>query len=483
MPIVEGVGVRQIVSADVARNIYLDGEWLRPKLNMLPHPRLMLSEFPLYCGLVSIAHSISGISIEVAGRLLTVLAFMGTSYLLFLLVLKYFGVNVAIASLFFWGTSPLGIIYGKGVQPDVLMVFMSVFSLYLWILWLEKQKLNYFLFAVSAIAITPVIKSTGLSILLPLLFLSYEKYNKKMFSNIWIIVMVIASILPIMLWTKYGVTLQTSITPYYSDTVSFEAWFSIKQLISFQYYKKIFEMIIGVVLTPVGFSLLLLGLAVKLENRKELFWYVWLLSTLAQFILMNKRFGLHWFLLSLPVFSVFMGRGLVFLIDSFSQGKTYFSFKFAKLIGLIVYMAMVFGYGNSAYLIPSGVKDVVEIGQALKNISTKDDIIVSDLGRYGIYYSGRIGYPMAYGKSRLSLMLNEIKEHTTEPGYSSIKPDPISLLEYYKKRGAKYFSCSKCFEDKVPKKFYDYITSTYKVVKEKNGIYKIFDLSTDKKQL
>tara|TARA_B100000315_G_scaffold260721_1_gene324450 strand:- start:10900 stop:12342 length:1443 start_codon:yes stop_codon:yes gene_type:complete len=477
MPILEGVFPRQVASAEIAKNIYLDGEWLRPKIDALPGPRLLLAEFPLYHGLVAMVNKVIGFPLEIAGRMVTVISFVLTGLIMFILANRYVGTEVALASLFFYGTSPLGIIYGKAFQVDMFMVLISVASIYLWDLWLDKKEAKYFIFAIIFIGITPLNKFTGLSILLPILFLSYEKFGNRFLYKPSVISMLFASILPLILWINYIYSLKSQMTPISAHGLDAGIWIQLNPFFSYSYYKQLYEMVVGVVLTPIGFCLAIIGVAVRLNNRKDLFWHVWLLSTLSQFVLLNTKFAVHWFLLSLPVFSVFMGKGLVLLINNIPKSKTYIFNRSSMVFGFLFYLAIVIGYSNSAYKIPEGVKNIVEIGNAVKSISNENDIIVTDYaGWKGAYFSGRLGYSMTYGKEKILRYLSRMKKYSNEPEMAMVKPDPVSLLEYFRKKGAKYFSCSKCFKPSFPREFYKYLVSNYNVVVEKKGIYKIFDL-------
>jgi len=457
MPLLEGCVARQIFCADVSRNMYRDGEFLKPKLSLLPEPRLYLGECPIYCSLVSIVYKIIGDVKEVWGRIITIISFVVGMILLYLIVREFSDEKIALISMSVFSLLPVGIIYGKSFQPDQLSVTFGLLAIYLIMLWTKKDKLLYFFISIACLIIGSLTKLTTLSILLTALAIVVLRKEKRSLPYFIVYsVLVITGISP---WLLYIYNHKNLVIAAYTDAFSFSKWLSFERLLSYGYYKEMFLLLSGVVLTPIGFSLFLLGLILKNRKKEECIFYIWLISAFLPFVFLNKKFGTHWFLLPLPVLSYFVGKAVCNMktvLDSVSSNKYY------RCIFTVAVVIYLWGYINCGFIYPHTVKNTLSISKIVKEKTEFEDLICTDAGVDLLYYSDRKGYSIWRDEK------GNIKEKDIDTMF-------ISEIERLKREGVDYLIISRIDEYKSRPFLKEYIENNCELVEKKDIclIYKL----------
>ncbi|HMP74747.1 MAG TPA: glycosyltransferase family 39 protein [Kiritimatiellia bacterium] len=98
---------------------------LRPKAPYRGTNDVKAAEFPIYPALASLAYKLAGRECLPAARLITLLFFAGSAWLLFLSVRIMAGARVAAWSTVLYTAAPLGIAYSRMVHPDFAIIFFS----------------------------------------------------------------------------------------------------------------------------------------------------------------------------------------------------------------------------------------------------------------------------------------------------------------------------------------------------------------------
>lgn len=461
MPLLEGCVARQIICADVARNMFRDGEFLKPKVSILSGPRLYLGECPIYCFCVSMIYKIIGGAEEYWGRIVTVFSFVAGMMLLYLIVKEYSAERVALISMFVLSVLPIGILYGKSFQPDQLSVTLGLLSLYCIIVWAKGgEKLIYFIISTIFLIISSLTKLTTLSLLFTtLVVIVVNKKRGRLYYCTIHFSLVIASL---SLWLMYVYSQKDLLIPAYSDAFSMNKWSEFKHVLSYSYFKEIFLLVSGIVLTPIGFTLLLLGLLLKNERKEEFIFYIWLISSLLPFIILNKKFAPHWFLLPLPVVSYFIGRAIysMKLISSSITSNLYYRCAFT-----LVVIFCVWGYANSGFSIPQGAQNTMLISQLVKEKTEPNDILCTDGAKYLMYYLDRKGYLIWQSK-------------TERDGGEDSEDIFVSEIEGLKKKGVNYLIITRVQQYKAHQFLKKYIEGNCKLIKEEKDICLIYKLQS-----
>ncbi|GIW87086.1 MAG: hypothetical protein KatS3mg108_1410 [Isosphaeraceae bacterium] len=134
-PIVENYVGRQVPTAMVARHLARGGSFWRPERDTGPFPSWFLVEPPVYAGVVGLIARGTGVSVEVAGRLVSMFGAMGAAAGLGSLVGRRHGRREGwlAAAVFLW--LPVTLRYGRAVQPDVMALGLVVLGLNAWDRW------------------------------------------------------------------------------------------------------------------------------------------------------------------------------------------------------------------------------------------------------------------------------------------------------------------------------------------------------------
>lgn len=131
-PIVENYVGRQTPTAMVAVNLERGSGFLHPQLDTAPFPNLFLVEPPLYQELAVGARRLSGLPLELCGRLVSALAATLAAWGIFVLMERREGWRAAIAAAAAFSMFPITIRYGRAFQPDALMIGACAAGLACW---------------------------------------------------------------------------------------------------------------------------------------------------------------------------------------------------------------------------------------------------------------------------------------------------------------------------------------------------------------
>ena len=129
--------------------------------------------FPLYPVSINALHSVSGLSVELAGILLSNLAFLGCVFLLFKLAKQLFNSKVAFVAGLLFVLSPLSYIF-SGLMTESIFTFLLLLTI---LLSVNKK---YFLAGLVG-GLLSATRNTGVLVLIPMIMI-YWKQNKDNFN-------------------------------------------------------------------------------------------------------------------------------------------------------------------------------------------------------------------------------------------------------------------------------------------------------------
>ena len=448
---------RQAHNAFNARNFYRNGyQFLYPEIDCDgPGPSYLVNDFPLLQFTTAILYGVSGGVHENLGRLMSVASWVGTAAILYLLARKYYGEKTALFAVAFFTLSPLSIAVSRSFQHDFLMLFFLVVAIYAFSEWMDRDAWSWFLIALVSATLSVLIKATALHMGLPFLFLAYRKYGRRLFLRpiLWLFTGVIVGSLA--LW---GYHAQTSATAdHMKQLSSLSYWFDPSLFLDHRFYIKVFQTEVGWALTPLGFALLLLGLVLKIDDRRELLFYSWLGGVGIMFIVFNQKvYHNHYYHLSvLPVASIFIGKGLTNLSHVGLLERTVLERRVFQPVAVIVILGIVISYAFPTYIVPRMLRYEVPAAKAVQKVSDPDDLILvaSILGGGGphiIYNSDRHGWALDL------------------EGQSS--PEAIKELESRRQQGAAYFVVVYMPEFTGQPDFAEYMYHNYSIVGSTSGL-------------
>lgn len=390
---------RQADTAAVSRNFIKEGfnpfvpkyDDMSKQANGLDNPqRHRFVEFPILNTIIAGVWLITGIN-ETYARMVTVFITLGSILLLYFLVRSFSGKTIAFLSAFFFATIPYNVFYSSTILPAPLMIF-GILGLYLSFLnWLKSEKWVYLaisiLFANLAILTWPI----ALFFLLPIVYLSYEKYGFALFKNLKLWIFAFLSLAPFITWRMWMLNFPEGIPNLQfllnQNNIRFKGAF-FRWLVA--------ERMGKLILTVGGFALFVIGLLVKPTKKENLFYLVWLASLILYFVIFasgNVRHDYYQVPL-IPIASIFMAIGTIKLFNLPSE-------HFLKILGPIVALILIiFMYAFGFYEVRGyywiNRPEIVKAGMAADKILPKDATVIAPYGGDAafLYQTNRHGYPV-----------------------------------------------------------------------------------------
>ncbi len=129
-PLLENYVDRQCHTAMVARNLLRGGSLLYPTIDVGPFPAYYMLELPLYPWLAGCLHRLTPLPLDAAGRLVSCVATIAATVLLFDLLRRSHSVYAALSACILVVTTPVVLRYGRAFQPDALLLFCLVLSVW-----------------------------------------------------------------------------------------------------------------------------------------------------------------------------------------------------------------------------------------------------------------------------------------------------------------------------------------------------------------
>ena len=464
MPILEGTAARQVQTAGIARFFYNHGfDILHSRLDHVAgEGGYLVLEFPLYNMILALLYKISGGVHEWIGRLLSIFFFIGAGLFVYMIIKRFYDHKTAIIGALVFYFSPLGIIFSRTIMPDSMMLFFSTGSIFFMIFFVLGGKRWGFWASALFAMISLMVKIQSFYILLPLLFLVLFKQRHKCFFDYKNYLFFLIAVLPAIIWYALGASAHKVITPDRILNYKIANWFNPALFLSPKLYIDILKISSGVLLTPVGFAIFLLGIFVAPRERIESVCYAWLAGVILFACAFNALLWEPYYYLSfLPVASIFIARA--FMLDWKTVfKKTFLVTKTGKIFILFLLMLFIGRYALYAYMIPEGYRFIPEIATAARTISAPgDELVVSACpGSSAIlYYSGRKGF----------FLLPPVKD---KPGQVASFVDELGGM---KDKGARYFVSADegvfSYDSLHP-----YLDREYKIVDRKENKYYIYEL-------
>lgn len=276
------------------------------------------TEFNLYPLLVAALYRLFGVH-EVLARLVSIAFTLGTAVWVYLLGRRYLDRAAALWAVLFLCFSPLYIFYGRTVQPEATVLFLSLGALYCFTRWLDDERWANYAAAALLAAVAFLTKIPSLYLGLPLLAAAWLKYRWRLLrqGRLWLFAAL--TLLPTVAYYLYAHQLyqQSGMTVYgisggWPGSGKFDLW---GQLLSPDFYRVMFTRLRGVILGRYGVWLLLAGLLIAPKKREEWLLYVWLGSVVLFILLVAQGNRQHEYyqLPLVPVAALFVGKALATL--------------------------------------------------------------------------------------------------------------------------------------------------------------------------
>lgn len=393
---------RQSDTAEITRNFYENGHnILYPQINWGgAGTGYVESEFHIYPFIVSLLYSAFG-EHDMFGRMASVLFSILTVFGLYLLVRKLINEDTAIWSAFIYAILPLNIFYGRAFMPESMMLMCTVYSLYFFSEWLDKEEKKYFILAWIFTALAILIKLPAVYIGLPLFYLAFQKYRYGLIKKYSLYILTILIFIPVVLWYYHAHQLLLNGGSSFGIwSYGVDKWGMFSLLTDPAWYNDIFfKSIAERHLTYPGFILLAIGLFLKRKYDREKLFDTWLIAVIIFiFIAAQAHRAQEYYSLPFDIpAAVFIGKIFAKYLPVGSFKNSFKMHRFAS-IGLVVCLMLIciLSYLRMARFLNGENPDsvVLKIGNDVRSMTSPNDkiITVSNGNPVYLYHSHRKGW-------------------------------------------------------------------------------------------
>lgn len=299
-PLLDAHRWRQIDTAVMARYFHQDSlNPFYPQVNWGGPRGYVESEFPLVPFIAALLYGVFGPD-DMWGRLTTVGFSAALIVFVFLLMRQMCGSAAGRAAALLVAVSPGAVYYGRTFMPDTAMLCFAVAALYAWIRYLTEGGRGPLIWSSVLLALGILVKLPCVLVLLPMAAAAWQARGRAALADprLWGAVAVALVVSGAWYAHAYSVFRETGLTfgilahpaRTYPIDVSpgpwrdvFSKWSTVALLTDGEFYAELLHRIVRLHLTPVGFSVAMVG-ALTWRGRWNLVPAAWLLA-MALFIL------------------------------------------------------------------------------------------------------------------------------------------------------------------------------------------------------
>jgi len=429
-PLLANFATRDVVHAMMARNL-VEGRasfWL-PRVDCLCGGQrgLHLVELPLSAYLAGGLWKTLGGSLDVWGRVVSIGFSVAAVAVLFDLVRRRYGHSAGLGAAAVLALSPVAVIYGQHFMLESSVVFFSVATIDALDRWLSGRRAAWLAVAAAAFALLVMTKIYMLVLFLPIGYMSFVEGDGTGASGVlpapWgrrgrdargtrllVGTLFVLAALPAIAWVAYVMHVASpggrlSEEVYYSLSNSADAHPLPHPLLAqAAFYRRLFDDLAGVVLTPVAFMLPLIGLLDRAWRR----WAVWLAAMGLLVVLIPRKFfemNYYW-LVALPPLAIMAGLGWAYLAERLRPSRA------ATAILLVVALAASLRYAAGPLLcVPEEDRAVLPAAEIVRGLAAEGEPVATIHGS-GIdllYYCDRPGWALEPDDPALANRLAECR--------------------------------------------------------------------------
>jgi len=422
-PLLGNFATKNVMYAMIARN-WVEGRAgiLYPTLDCLVGGKrsLHMLEFSVSAYLTGGLWKLFGGSLDVWGRATSVGFSVGSVALVFLLVRRWHGRTAALGAGFVLALSPVSVIYGQSFMLDASIVFFSIASFHAVDRWLEGGRSAWLLVACLSLALLLLTKVYLVVLLLPLGVMvafgdrlagrpSPEGRARRSRCALAALAAALA-VLPVALWCVHAIRTAAPGSPHAPHVYSClqgnaEAYRPPDPLLRTpDFYRRLLDDLTGVILTPLGFVLLLIGFTDR-AWRRHAAWLVAMVILMAA--LPRKFYDMNYYCMAvLPPLCVVAGLGWQVVWERLRPGRA----ATAGLLLVALVLSMRYAV-KPAFVTPQEDRAVVAAGRAVQGLTPEEEPVVTMHGTTIdlVYYCNRPGWAVPPDTPDLDAVLEECR--------------------------------------------------------------------------
>jgi 4-amino-4-deoxy-L-arabinose transferase-like glycosyltransferase len=315
MPLVDNQYFRQNYDAGYAKNYYLgDMNPFLPHIVYRGDDYNEVNEFPFHAYLSACIYCFKGINV-LWGRYLSVVCSVLSILMMYLLVKKHSSIRIALITILLLSISPIYVYYGRCFIRHPMVVLSMITTLYIFSLWTDDDKNYIYMMGICFFgALAGMMNPPALLIGLPMVYLSWKKYNYKFVLNLKLWIQVFLIIGATYLWIKHAYKLsdfhnmeEKGSLRNWSDPNYYLLWLNM------DFFYAVFDTLRTIMLSPIGFIFFVIGIFVN-KNKGEGLFLVWMIATFLYFALDPYPIYIaphtYYFLQLTPIMAFFAAKGI-----------------------------------------------------------------------------------------------------------------------------------------------------------------------------
>jgi 4-amino-4-deoxy-L-arabinose transferase-like glycosyltransferase len=396
-PLLGNFATKNCIYAMIARN-WAEGRagLFFPTLDILRggSRSLHMLEFPVSAYLTGGLWKMLGGSLDVWGRATAVGFSVASVAVMYLFVRRRHGHSAATAAALVLALSPVSIVYGQSFMLEASLVFFTLAAFYTLDRWLAAGHLGWLVISGVCLALLLLTKIYMLVVLLPLavMFCRWDRI-RTWSAPCAFCGMLLLAILPAALWYAFAYRAASPAGPfadhiYYSLRESAEVHREAYGLLrSPDFYRQVLDNLTGVVLTPIGFVLLLAGML----DRRWRQYAAWLLAMILLVLALPRKFHEmnYYYMAVLPPLCIMAGLGWQVIQQRVRPGRA------AVALLLLVAMLLCCRYAVRPALVrPEEDRGVLEAAREVQRLTADEEPVVTMHGTAIdlLYYCDRPGW-------------------------------------------------------------------------------------------
>lgn len=419
-PLLGDFATKNVVYAMVARNWALGRTTLgRPMVDCLGQGGRMLHlvDLPVAAYAAGGLWKTLGGSLDVWGRLTSVLLSVASVAMIHALVRRRHGPHAALGAATVLAISPVAIVFGQAFMLESSVVFFALVALDGLDRWRRGGAAGWLLAAGLGLALLLLTKIYMLVLLLPLgaMLLGRDATSRSVRARAGAAAILLLAALPAAAWYARAYRMASPDGPwagrvYYSVRQSTSAHPMPHPLLtSSDFYREMLDDLTSVVLGPVGFLLLWFGLL----ERSWRAWGPWLASMAMLMLLLPRKFyemDYYW-LVVLPPLAVLAGVGWGVICDRVRPGRG----AVALLLAVAVLVSLRYAAGPS-WTTPAEDRAVLAAAEATRRRAREGQPVVTvhGSGLDLLYYCDRPGWALDADDAKLAARLADCRRHGAE---------------------------------------------------------------------
>ena len=400
-PIADWHSWRQADTASVSKVFVQKGiDLLRPRYHDISsiqtgifNPQgYRMVEFPIYNAIHAVlVRSFPSISLEVWGRIISIVSAAVSAFFLFLIGRRYMGIWGGVLASFFFMFLPYNIYFTRVILPEPMATALALGSVWFFINFIDSERRGALYLSGLLLSASLLMKPFTLFYTLPLIYLALEKYGwKGILANtkrlVPFMVFVNIVLVPFLLWRGW--------ISGFPEGIPFFTWAFNGDRIRFRpaFWRWLFAERIGKLFLGV-WGLVPFSLGILSTKKKDIFNLLFFLGGVLYMTTVataNVRHD-YYQIFIIPMLVLPLAKGTIYLWKS----KTFSHWISRPLAVFSILMMLMLGAYQAKEYYKINHPEIIEAGKAVDRLTPKDSIVIAPYNgdTAFLYQTGRLGWP------------------------------------------------------------------------------------------